>query len=727
MITIKKYGFILLLFALFSNSFGQKKRDKSFFLINLDESSLNAYDKYLIDSLLPIYHKTKNDTVKLNCIKGLAATLSDANIWVAYNDVLIDLTKNKSDSLSIAFYSDALNNTGYQYQYLKNNLDSAIYYYNLSYEISNKIQFFSAMGVALNNLAFIYQHRGAIEKSIELYSEAYKIFLKREYYAGITSTLVNLGDIYYRNEDFSKAEDNFQKALYYAEKIPGGFQLGNVYNQLAIINQHKNNLSKSFYYLYKAEKVYASQSDFSHLALTYINLANNHSMLKEKSISDSYFNKAAECINKIQEVSIKSRVLTELSGYYIGKNNAALAQQFADSGLYYAKKIGYPQLMYNAYIKLSEIYRHQKKFEQAFTCLKEANILNDSISNDKIKKSILKQQFKSDYEKKEIELKAEQTKKDTERKAEKKRQQYILYGTLVVLAALLVVIYVVYRNYASKKKSALVLEEKNKIIYSQKQLVEEKQKEIIDSINYAQKIQAAVLTGDEIWKKISKEYFILFQPKDIVSGDFYWAYNTVNSRAVFALADCTGHGVPGGFMSMLGNSFLNELVVENKIFNPAELLNKLRTKIISSLEQKGVTDRRDGMDMAICTWNKLNNTLEFAGANNKLWIIRSGSLVEYAGDKMPVGNYHGELKPFTLHEIKLEPGDQIVLSTDGFADQFGGEGSKKLMTKNLKSFIVNNSNLMLQQQRELLHNFLQEWKGHNEQVDDVSVISIKVL
>jgi serine phosphatase RsbU (regulator of sigma subunit) len=178
---------------------------------------------------------------------------------------------------------------------------------------------------------------------------------------------------------------------------------------------------------------------------------------------------------------------------------------------------------------------------------------------------------------------------------------------------------------------------------------------------------------------------------------------------------------------MLGNSFLNEIVVENKIFKPDQILNKLRQKIISSLGQKGSADRRDGMDMAVCTWNKIDNTLEFSGANNKLWIIRKGELSEYPGDKMPIGNFDGDLTPFKCYNIQLHKNDSIVLSTDGFADQFGGDGGKKFMSKNLKNLLVNNSDLSLENQKNELINSLNSWKGNHEQVDDISLIIIKVV
>ena len=230
-----------------------------------------------------------------------------------------------------------------------------------------------------------------------------------------------------------------------------------------------------------------------------------------------------------------------------------------------------------------------------------------------------------------------------------------------------------------------------------------------------------------------------------MSGDFYWAYNTPSNRSIFVLADCTGHGVPGGFMSMLGNSFLNEIVVENKIFKANEILNKLRSKIIHALEQKGGTQQKDGMDMSLCVWNKLDNTLEFAGANNPLWLLRTNvsssassdqssgrrvenrELLEYKADKMPIGLYLEEEKPFTSVTIQLQAGDIIYLSTDGYADQFGGPKGKKLKYKALIESLIKNSHLDMLTQKAQLEIVFNDWKSHHEQVDDVSVIGVKIL
>src|SRR5574343_426062 len=206
----KNWSFFYIVYFILNILIGQTKYNKSYYLIDINESALSTYDKGLIDSLISVFHTSKNDTMKLNCINGLAATLSDDKLWLPYNNYLIKLTKGKTDSLSIAFYSDALNNVGYYQQYIKNNLDSAIHYYYLSFEIADKIKYYNAMGIAYNNLAFVFQHQGLLEKSIELYNEAYKIFLKRQYPPGITSALVNMGNIYLLNDDYAKAEENFR-------------------------------------------------------------------------------------------------------------------------------------------------------------------------------------------------------------------------------------------------------------------------------------------------------------------------------------------------------------------------------------------------------------------------------------------------------------------------------------------------------------------------------------
>ncbi len=422
-----------------------------------------------------------------------------------------------------------------------------------------------------------------------------------------------------------------------------------------------------------------------------------------------------------------------IGNYYKKLNNYTKAYDFIKQGYESAKQINKAQNMYVCLTNMVEVSEKIGKYKEALEYNKLAQALKDSLNNESLKKESYKKELDFDYSKKKAidSLQIVANKKITEAKfKQEKTQRYALYGGVFTLIC--VAIFIFNRLQVSKKQNFIIenqkleVELKNEEITHQKDLVEEKQKEIIDSINYAKRIQQAVLTGEDVWNKISKDHFILFKPKDIVSGDFYWAYNTPNGRSIFALADCTGHGVPGGFMSMLGNSFLNEIVIENKLFKADEILNKLRSKIIMALEQKGGEQQKDGMDMTLCVWNKLENTLEFSAANNPLWIVRDENFIEYKADKMPIGTYLEEDKPFTATLIQLQKGDMIYLSTDGFADQFGGPKGKKLKYKTMIELLVKNSHQDMITQKQLLEESLVNWQGIHHQVDDVSVIGIKV-
>ena len=280
-----------------------------------------------------------------------------------------------------------------------------------------------------------------------------------------------------------------------------------------------------------------------------------------------------------------------------------------------------------------------------------------------------------------------------------------------------------------------VIEIQKTEVEKQKDLVEVKQKEILDSIHYARRIQHALLTSAGYFQKYLKDhYFILFKPKDIVSGDFYWALNIPSAdgkegRGLFylATADCTGHGVPGAFMSMLNISLLNEMIIERRISNPAEVLDMVRKEIIHVLNPEGSEEEsKDGMDAVLCCFDFDKMELRFAGANNFVYLLRDGVLSEYKGDKMPVGKYHDETMPFSLHTIQIQKGDIVYTTTDGYPDQFGGPKGKKYKYKQLEENLIALSHLPFADQKRRLEQSFTDWKGNLEQVDDVTIIGIRI-
>lgn len=257
-------------------------------------------------------------------------------------------------------------------------------------------------------------------------------------------------------------------------------------------------------------------------------------------------------------------------------------------------------------------------------------------------------------------------------------------------------------------------------------IIEEKNKEITDSINYAKRIQTAILPSENDFISLFKDAFILFKPKDIVSGDFYWITKKQN-YIFYATADCTGHGVPGGFMSMLGCSFLNEIIVEKNIDEPAEILNQLRDRVISSLKQSDlVGENKDGMDIVLIRIDIQRNELTHASANNEFYIIRDKEMLFFKPNKQPIGFYNSEMVPFNQHIFQLKEGDCIYTFTDGYADQFGGEKGKKLKYKNLESILLQNHLHSFSEQNKIYDSFIESWKGDLEQNDDICVIGIRI-
>ena len=317
------------------------------------------------------------------------------------------------------------------------------------------------------------------------------------------------------------------------------------------------------------------------------------------------------------------------------------------------------------------------------------------------------------------------------------KQKLILYFVLLALLLVSFLGYYIYRGYKIKKEANIMLEEKNRTISMQKDEIEQQRdlaaaqrdqiayqkKHITDSIMYAKRIQTALIPSLELFSD-KLEHFVLYKPLAIVSGDFYWVSSQGNQQVIIS-ADCTGHGVPGAFMSMLGVTMLNEIVNGKHILMPDQIIENLRQGIIKSLNQVADEDSiKDGMDIAVCLVDFDKNKLWYAGANNPLYLVRGKELIHYRADKMPVA-IHYKMGPFTLNEIDLLKGDAFYIFSDGYADQFGGPKEKKFMSMQLKETLVAMSGLPMLQQGERLDEIFENWRGNNPQVDDVTLIGIR--
>jgi serine phosphatase RsbU (regulator of sigma subunit) len=375
--------------------------------------------------------------------------------------------------------------------------------------------------------------------------------------------------------------------------------------------------------------------------------------------------------------------------------------------------------------------------------IKSEEALREKQKNDSLLLENVEQQLaleKSTNEERELQrrnelLEGETREKELELRNEKEARKLTLY---IAILMVLVVIGALYNLFSVRRKNQKLaaskklieainndLEDKNREIILQKDVIEQKNQSITDSIQYAARIQNAVLQPPTFLSEWGIENFIYFRPKDIVSGDFYWGFRK-KGRIYIAAADCTGHGVPGAFMSMLGNAFLNELLIENEFEEASGILDKLRDEIIRALRQKGVTgEARDGMDISMVMYDSKSNTIQYAGANNPIYIVRDGELIRYQADRMPIGIHVKETAPFTNHTVEISPGDCIYLFSDGYADQFGGEHGKKFMYRQFQEVLLAGASLPMEEQLARLDAAFLNWRGSYEQVDDVLVIGFR--
>ena len=362
----------------------------------------------------------------------------------------------------------------------------------------------------------------------------------------------------------------------------------------------------------------------------------------------------------------------------------------------------------------------------------EVQVQKDTLSNQKGKIAV--QMAKIDGQLKKI---GEQESKIKVQLEAIEKQKLILYFVFLALLLVSFLGYYIYRSYKIKKEANIKLEEKNRTILLQKDEIEKQRdlaaaqrdqigyqkRHIEDSIMYAKRIQTALIPSLELFSD-KLEHFVLYKPLAIVSGDFYWVSAQANPQVIIS-ADCTGHGVPGAFMSMLGVTLLNEIVNGKHIIMPDQIIENLRQGIIKSLKQVAEEDSiKDGMDIAVCVVDFDKNILWYAGANNPLYLVRNGELTHYRADRMPVA-IHYKMEPFTLHKIDLQKGDAFYIFSDGFADQFGGPQQKKFMSMQLRETLVEMAGVPMLKQGERLNEIFEEWRGDSPQIDDVTLIGVR--
>ncbi|MEK6614526.1 MAG: tetratricopeptide repeat protein, partial [Bacteroidota bacterium] len=653
-----------------------KKKLYIFFLLFYPLFSFSQQSK--IDSLLSVLKTVKEDTIKANILNELSKQL-----WQ------------------------------------RGNYDTALIYAENAKKLAEKINFKKGSVSAYNNIGVVNLYIGNFPKALENFFPALKIAEEIGDKNKMSSVLSNIGVIYQKQGDPSEALKNNFAALKIRETIGDKQGIATSYNNIGFIYQEQGNLQKALETHFSSLKIFEEIGDKNGIASSYANIGIiYYEQGKYPEGIKNYF-AALKIYEEIEDKEAVASMYINIGENYNEQKKFNEARKYLDKGLTLSKEIAHKEWIGNAYSGLTYLDSAQGDWESAFKHYRIFVAYRDSLINEENTKKTVQTAMQYEFDKKESLAKADQDKKDAVTAGEKQRQEVIIYSVSAGLFLVLLLALFIFRGYRQKQKANVIItqqkeevEKQKELIEEQKKIVEEKNKDITDSINYAQRIQRALLASDGLLNKcltltsplppskgdtspqgegsFASDYFVFFKPKDIVSGDFYWATSVIASEAkqshdeitsslkagtrndeerfYLAVCDSTGHGVPGAFMSLLNISFLNEAITEKGIVAPNEILNHVRQRLIENISQDG---RQDGMDGILISLkskvipiaigsqkeNSPNNTnieIEYAAAHNAPILVRNGELIELEADKMPVG-LGDKKESFSHYTIALSP------------------------------------------------------------------------
>jgi serine phosphatase RsbU (regulator of sigma subunit) len=595
-------------------------------------------------------------------------------IAIKYFDKAIQFAKQMNNKKLVSYGNFQMGQMFLQ----SNNFENAKTYFLKANQMSEELKDTNIFIWGTRKIAECYSGLHDTSTALKYFKKA--IGLSTNQPIGMTRIFQEIGDNYKFNSDYEKAILYYKKSLLMAKKTNFKRVYFTILNRIGNTYRDAGNYDSSLVYINKSnQKEIIEQSENSNaLFWTEYSLAKTYYAKKDYPAAKKHFDKVYQTaqIKVDRSYSVEIELAASILDSVFGNHKSSLA--------------------------------HYKKYIY----------LRDKFNSEDLSKQASKDSFQEQFEKQKLEAKAEQDIKDKSAKEEQQQQQFIIFTVALILLIVLIFSALLFKRFRLTNKQKGIIEQ-------QKHLVEEKHKEITDSINYAERIQKTFLASNDLLNQHLHNYFILFKPKDVVSGDFYWADTLPNGNFVLATADSTGHGVPGAIMSLLNITSLEKAI--EHLSDPAEILNHTRQTIIKRLKRDGSAEGgKDGMDCSLIIFDIKNKQLHIAAANNPVWIVRGNELIEIKADKMPVGKHDRDQESFTSHSIQINEGDIIYTLTDGFPDQFGGEKGKKFMSKNLKELLTSNSHLSMNEQKELLNQTFNKWVGNLEQVDDVTLIGIKI-
>jgi serine phosphatase RsbU (regulator of sigma subunit) len=697
-----------------------------------------------LDTAYEIFQSADNEEGEIKALNNKAKAFGALNKYSEAFDLL-----NISEKKAI----EANDKPGLAYNYyLRGSLlnDNGKYpeagiYLQKSLDLRTEIKDTIGLGASYSFLGLNYSYLGDYSKALDYIQKSIVIRKKINDKRGLANSFLSQYKIFYVMKEWARALESELKSLELCNEIKDEQCVSGRFTNIGALYLRLGKYDEALEYHFKALAISRRIGIRNREALVLNNIAKTYLKLNKKNEVFSYIDSSLVIRKLLNDPEGIAECYLTMSNAYYQTADYKKGIEAAEKSLATAKGAGLTSTEMEAYQLLSKNYLALNDYKNGYENYRQYISIRDSVYNIETTKELTKKQLSFEFSQQQQMEKLVQEKKDVEADKKIQEQKYIRNGLFLGLALIGLILFLVYRAFNQKKESNLFLnklnveltaqksqlQRQNEQIENQHKLIETKNREITDSIFYAKNIQTSLIPTTLDFEKYFDDSFILFKPKDIISGDFYWISDK-EGKVIFVTADCTGHGVPGGFMSMLGISLLNEIINEYALTEPALVMSKLRKKVITSLKQKGVSgEHQDGMDLTLMVIDKKEMNLMYSAANHTFYIVRKNDrevfeLFQFKGDKQPVGIYGDKLKPFSQSEIKLQKDDLIYTFSDGYADQFGGPMGKKFKYKQLQSVLLNIAHLSLKEQKEYLDKVLVSWQGNMEQVDDIVVIGIRI-
>ncbi|MES2591161.1 MAG: tetratricopeptide repeat protein [Bacteroidota bacterium] len=721
--------FAFLLTPLFFNVFGYAQINKLDSLQNELKKNINDTSKINVFNALGIENRKINTTLAFKYLEDALILSEKINFQKgranAYSGMAIVHSSQKNSELALSNYTKSLlirDRIGDQKGAVTNLNSIGNLYINQGDYEKALIHYLKALKICvatanqesmpLNNIAAAYFYMGKHQQALEYYIKALKTFEKLGNKKLMINPSLGVGNVYKAIGEYRNALTYYKRAMTISEEVKDEPGLARSLTTIGIIYEKLENNDTALIYYNEALIINQKLKEKPAIALSLINIGNIYFAKKNYDKALEYYKRALVINQKIGDKNGSARSLLNIGILYSEKENIELAMDYLKKGLILADSINSKEMLTEGNEELSEVYEKKGDYKNAYAYYRIHSAIKDSLLNEGNSKNMAEMQtkYESDKKEKDIELlKKEQSLQDVELENQKNVRNGFIVGCLL----LVLIIILAYNRYRIKQRASEDIKQKNK--------------EITESISYAKRIQSSFLTSEKYIAQRLSDYFIFYNPRNIVSGDFYWLMEK-KGYLYICTADCTGHGIPGAFMSLISMGILNEIIYSKEhLQHTDEILNELRRIIILAVNPEGSEEEgKDGMDAVLCRFNFQKMELEYSAANNSFYIIRNGELLVYKPDKMPVGKHIGLEKPFSKTTIALQKGDCVYTFSDGFADQFGGPNGKKFQSKRVKELLLAHCHKPMKIQREIIGKTIEEWQGTNEQVDDMLVIGIRV-